>query len=169
MGLCRVGACSLRSTHLLKTSSFCKLQRYGSVTLHLSPKNPISEGQRKNTSAKIQILPWQFFPQWFGHKTIESSCFWNDFMKNQLKLIFPKKCGFRCWKGSNIWRLFYLACRQAGPGQVQLALLALRQAGRTEHLPHLHARQMCRHGHNMLPFSFCCISVSLHWLTPKKL
>ena len=104
-------------THLFKQilfdSKFFKLQRYSSVTLSLSPKIPISEGLRKITSTKIQILPRKNFPDSFGHKTIEPIWFWKDFMKNQLKLIFPKKCGFRSWKGSNIWTLLYsdLKCK----------------------------------------------------------
>ena len=30
-----------------------------------------------------------------------------DFMTIQLKLTVPNKCGFRSWKGSNIWTLLY--------------------------------------------------------------
>ena len=37
------------------------MQRYSSVTLHVSPKNPILAEKLKITSAKIQILPEIFF------------------------------------------------------------------------------------------------------------
>ena len=55
------------------------MQRYSSVTLHVSPKNPISAEKLKITFATIQILPWHFFPEWFGLKQIEAICFWNEF------------------------------------------------------------------------------------------
>ena len=49
-----------------------KIQRYSSVTLHVSPKNPISAENLKITFATIQILPRNFFPEWFGQKQIEA-------------------------------------------------------------------------------------------------
>ena len=55
------------------------MQHYSSVTLHVSPKNRISEEKLKITSTKIQILPRNFFPEWFGPKTIEAIHFWNEF------------------------------------------------------------------------------------------
>ena len=48
------------------------MQRYSSVTLHVSPKNPILAEKLKITFAKIQILPRNFFPEWFGPKQIEA-------------------------------------------------------------------------------------------------
>jgi hypothetical protein len=48
------------------------MQHYSSVTLHVSPKNPISAGKLKITFAKIKILPRNFFPEWFGPKQIEA-------------------------------------------------------------------------------------------------
>jgi hypothetical protein len=48
------------------------MQRYSSVTLHVSPKNPISAEKLKITFAKIQILPQKIFPEWFGPKQIEA-------------------------------------------------------------------------------------------------
>ena len=47
--------------------------------------------------------------EWFGHKTIEPFCFWQSCMTNQLKMIFPKKCGNQSRKTSNIWTLLYLS------------------------------------------------------------
>ena len=38
-----------------------KLQRYSSVTLNVSPKNPISGVKKKITSSKIQISPQKNF------------------------------------------------------------------------------------------------------------
>ena len=55
------------------------MQRYSSVTLHVSPKNLISAEKLKITSAKIQILPHIFFPEWFGPKQIEAIRFQNVF------------------------------------------------------------------------------------------
>ena len=81
-------------------------QRYSNVTLHVSPKTPISEGLKEITSTKIQILPQNKFPELFGPKTTETICFWQACMTNQVKLIIPKKFGFRSWKGLNIWTLF---------------------------------------------------------------
>ena len=83
-----------------------KIERYSSVTLHVRPKNPISREKLKIISTKIQFSPQKFFTEWFCHKPIEPICFWKFFMKNELKLMFPKKCGFRTRKGSNIWTLF---------------------------------------------------------------
>ena len=83
-----------------------KMQRYSSITLHVSHKTPISEGSKKITSTKIQILPQNKFPEWFGTETTEPIRFQKSFMKNQIKLIIPKKCWFWFWKGSNILTLF---------------------------------------------------------------
>ena len=55
------------------------MQRYSSVTLHVSPKNPISAEKLKITFAKIEILPQKIFPEWFGPKQIEAIPFRNGF------------------------------------------------------------------------------------------
>ena len=55
------------------------MQRYSSVTLHVSPKNPISAEILKVTFSKIQIFPQDFFPVWFGPKQVEAKRFQNGF------------------------------------------------------------------------------------------
>ena len=55
------------------------MQRFSSVTLHVSLKNPIWAEKLKITFAKIQILPKIFFPKWFGPKQIEAIHFGNWF------------------------------------------------------------------------------------------
>ena len=55
------------------------MQRYSSVTLHVSPKNPISAEKLKITFSNIQLLPQNFFPDWFGPKQIEAIRFRNKF------------------------------------------------------------------------------------------
>ena len=55
------------------------MQRYSNVTLHVSPKNPISAEKLKITFAKNQILPPNSFPKWFGPKQIEAIRFLNGF------------------------------------------------------------------------------------------
>ena len=42
---------------------FFKLQRYSSATLHLNPKNPVSEESKKITSTQFQFFPHNFFPE----------------------------------------------------------------------------------------------------------
>ena len=49
-----------------------KMQRYSSVTLHVSPKKPISAEKLKITFSRIQIWPWNFFPEWLCPKQIEA-------------------------------------------------------------------------------------------------
>ena len=56
-----------------------KMQRYSSVTLHVSPKNQISREKLKITSTKFQISIPNFFPEWFGPKQIEAIHFRNGF------------------------------------------------------------------------------------------
>ena len=58
------------------------MQRYNSVTLHVSPKNRMSAEKLKKTFSKIQILPHNFFPEWFGPKQIEAIHFQNQFHDN---------------------------------------------------------------------------------------
>ena len=48
------------------------MQRYSSVTLDVSPNNPISAEKLKKPFSKIKILPQIFFPQWFGPKQIKA-------------------------------------------------------------------------------------------------
>ena len=67
------------------------MQRYSSVTLHVSPKNPISAEKLKITFAKIQILPQFFFPEWFGPKQIEGIRFQNEFQDKSAQT----DCGFQ--------------------------------------------------------------------------
>ena len=55
------------------------MQRYSSVTLHVSPENPISAEKLKITFATIQILPPIFFPEWFGPKQVEAIRFRDGF------------------------------------------------------------------------------------------
>ena len=69
---------------------------FSSVTLHVSLKNPISVKKLKIISPKLEIVPQNFFPERFYHKTIEYISFKKYFVKNQLRLIFPKKnVGFK--------------------------------------------------------------------------
>ena len=68
------------------------MQRYSSVTLHVSPENPISAEKLKITFAKIQILPHIFFLSGLVLNKLKPNKFENDFMTNQLKLTVPKKC-----------------------------------------------------------------------------
>ena len=81
-----------------------KLQSINSVTLHLSLKKNMKV-QLKIKPIKIQIYLQQKFLEWFGHTTSEPNGFWKDFMINQLKLMFSKKCGFRSRNGSNMGEL----------------------------------------------------------------
>ena len=80
----------------------------------LVQKKKNSEEKLKITPAQIQILPHIFFPEWFGPKEIERIRFWNSYIKNQLKLIFTKDCGFWSQKGSNIWTLLYAVVLVSG-------------------------------------------------------
>ena len=72
-----------------------KLQRYSSVTLHVSPKNPISVEKLKITSTKIKNFLRNFFLSGLVQNKLNLYVFEMDFMTNQLKLTVPKKCGFR--------------------------------------------------------------------------
>ena len=89
-------------------SKVFKLQRDSSVTLNVSSKNLNLSGKIENNFHKNPNFASTIFPQWFGQKEIEPIGFLKYFMKNQLKLMFPKISVFRPWKGSNIWTLFYL-------------------------------------------------------------
>ena len=84
-----------KCTHLLKTSNFgpqgLQMQRYSSVTLHVSPKIPISAEKLKITFSKIQILPQNFFPEWFGPKQMEAIRFLNGFHDNSAQTECSKK------------------------------------------------------------------------------
>ena len=98
-----------KCTHLVKQVIFYrkvfKLPHSNSPTLHVSPKTPIFEGPKKTTSTIMQIAPPKQFPKWSVHNPIEPVCLKKYFMKIQLQLIFPKKCGVWSRKGSNIWTL----------------------------------------------------------------
>ena len=48
-----------------------------------------------------------FFLSGLDQNKLKLYVFEMNFMTNQLKLTVPKKCGFRSWKGSNIWTLIY--------------------------------------------------------------
>ena len=56
-----------------------KMQRYRSVTLHVSPRNPISAEKLKITFSKIQIFPRNFFSEWFDPIQIEAIRFRDGF------------------------------------------------------------------------------------------
>ena len=51
--------------------------------------------------------PKQIFSVIWSKKKKKPIGFQKTLMINQLKLIFPMKCWFQSWKGSNIWTLFY--------------------------------------------------------------
>ena len=65
--------------------------RYSSVTLHVSPKNPISAEKLKITFAKIQILPQNFFHEWFGPKQIEAKRIQNGFREKSAQTDCSKE------------------------------------------------------------------------------
>ena len=71
------------------------MQRYSSVTLHVSSKIPISAEKLK----KIQILPRNFFPAWFGPKQIEAIRFLNGFHNNSAQTDCSKGMGIPILKG----------------------------------------------------------------------
>ena len=101
---------SLCSTHISVTSVWVKVFFSLSCTLlyvvfQIFKKKNFSREIENNFPQKIQILPRNFLV-WFGHKEIERLRFWKSNMKNCLKLIFVKECGFWSWKGSNKWTLF---------------------------------------------------------------
>ena len=62
------------------------MERYSSVTLHVSPKNPISAEKLKITFTKIQILPQNIFLSGLVQNKLKLYVFEMDFMKNQLRL-----------------------------------------------------------------------------------
>ena len=69
------------------------MQRYSSVTLHVSPKNPISAEKLKITFSKIQIFPRNFFLEWFGPKQIAAIRFRNGFHDKSA----PTDCSKEMW------------------------------------------------------------------------
>ena len=71
------------------------MQRYSSVTLHVSQKNRISAEKLKWTFSKIQILPKNFFLSGLVHNKLKLNVFKMAFMTIQLKLTVPNKWGFR--------------------------------------------------------------------------
>ena len=75
------------------------MQCYSSVTLHVCPKNPISAEKRKITFSKIQVLPRNFFPKWFGPKQIEAIHFQNEFHDNSAQTYCSKEMWILILKG----------------------------------------------------------------------
>ena len=75
------------------------MQRYSSVTLHVSPKNPISAEKLKITFSKIKILPQIFFHEWFGPKKIEAKRFQNRFCENSAQTDCSKEMWIPILKG----------------------------------------------------------------------
>ena len=75
------------------------MKRYSSVTLHVSPKNQISAEKLKITFSKIQILPYNFFPEWFGQKQIEAIRFRNGFREKSAHTDFSKAMWVSILKG----------------------------------------------------------------------
>ena len=75
------------------------MKRYSSVTLHVSPKNPISAEKLKITFSKIQILPQNLFPEWFGTKQIEAIRFRNQFREKSAQTDCSKEMWIPILKG----------------------------------------------------------------------
>ena len=75
------------------------MQRYSSVTLHVSPKKPISAEKLKKTLSKIQILPRKIFPEWFGLEQIEAIHFRNGFHDNSAQTDCSKEMWIPILKG----------------------------------------------------------------------
>ena len=76
-----------------------KMQCYSSVTLHVSPKNPISAEKLKITSTKIQNLPPNFFPEWFDPKQIKAIRFENGFHEKSAQTDCSKEMWILILKG----------------------------------------------------------------------
>ena len=72
-----------------------KINRYSSVTLHVSPKNSISRDNLKITSTKMLIFIQIFFLSDLVKNKLKLYIFEMDFMTNQLKLIVQEKCWFQ--------------------------------------------------------------------------
>ena len=80
------------------------MQRYSSVTLHVSRKKPNFSGEiEKKLFLKFKFCPEIFFLSGLVQNKLKLYVFEMDFMTIQLKMTVPKKCGFPSWKGSNIW------------------------------------------------------------------
>ena len=86
-----------------------KMQRYSSVTLNISPKNPISAGKKKITFSKIQILAQNFFPEWFGPKQIEAIRFPNEFHDNSAQTDCSKEMWIPILKGLKHLKTFIMS------------------------------------------------------------
>ena len=93
------------------------MKRYSSVTLQVSPKNPISEEKLKITSPKIKISPQKKFPEWFGHKEIERICFWKSNMKNSSNWFFQRNVGFDLKRAQTSEHCFRLTHHTLYPGK----------------------------------------------------
>ena len=72
-------------------------------------KKPNLTGEIENNFHKNTNFASNKFSWLIWSKRNWTYMFWNYFIKNQLKLMFPKKCVFRSWKASNIWTLCYIA------------------------------------------------------------
>ena len=88
-----------KCTHFLKQVVLdckgLKMQRYSSVTLHVSLKNPISAKKLKITFQKSKFCPEIFFLSDLVQNKLKLCFFKMDFMTIQLKRTVPKKCGFQ--------------------------------------------------------------------------
>ena len=103
------------------TARFSKWSVTAALLAMLVPKPKLQMGQRKNLLWKYKFLP-KSFPEWFGPQTTEPISFWKSCLKNQFKLIIPKKCWFWSRKGLNIWTLFYaLLMRRRYPATIEPA------------------------------------------------
>ena len=98
-------------THLLKTSNFWPQCLQNEALQHrYSPcksEKPNFKGEIENNFNKNPNFHSKCFSEWFGQKKLKLYVFEMDIMTNQLKLLFPKKCWFWSWKGSNIWTLLH--------------------------------------------------------------
>ena len=103
-------------THIFKNYNFwlqllqieAFQQRYSKCKWEI----PYLEGEfNPKTCKNWKMSSKKFFLSGLDQKKLKLYVFEMDFMTNQLKLTVPKKCGFRSWKGSNIWTLFYKKCR----------------------------------------------------------
>ena len=75
------------------------MQRYSSITLYVSPKNQISAEKLKITLSKIQILPQNFFTEWFCLKQIEAIHFQYGFHDKSAQTDCSKEMWIPILKG----------------------------------------------------------------------
>ena len=92
-----------KCTHLLKTGNFgpqgpqneALQQRYSPC----QSKKPNFSGEIENNLTKIQILPQNFFPEWFGPKKIEAIRFGNGFREKSAQTDCSKEMWIPILKG----------------------------------------------------------------------